>query len=93
MTLLFSTTCTDGLWTPLLNLVLLLVPLPGVWIGYACSVDDSEDAAFILACVSCLAMIGGACGPVRYLGAIGACVAGWRCKNIGDVKKAGNRLI
>ena len=83
----------NSVWTPVINLILLILPLPGIWIGYARSVDDSEDGAFILACVSCLAMIGGVCGPVRYLGVIGACVAAWRWKDIGDLSKAGNRLI
>jgi hypothetical protein len=48
----------DTLWFPLLQLLLLLVPLPAVYLGYMKGKDDSEDVMFILALLSVLSVVG-----------------------------------
>jgi len=83
----------DTLWFPLLQLLLLLVPIPAVYLGYLRRKDDSEDVMFILALLSVLSVVGSGCSAIRLIGVSGVVFASYRCYDIGQKQVSSNRLI
>jgi hypothetical protein len=58
----------DTLWFPSLQILLLLVPLPAIYMGYMKSKDDSEDIMFILALLSILSVVGSGMYMYMHMG-------------------------
>lgn len=83
----------DNLWYPSLHILLLLVPLPAIYLGYMRSKGDTEDVLFILALLSVLSVVGSGCSAVRLLGVSGVVFGSWRCYDIGQKQVSSNRLI
>ena len=84
---------SEGLWYPLLNLVLLIIPLPAIALGFMRRKGESEDVLFILAIMSLLPIICAQCSSVRLLGIMGTVFGAWRCYDVGVKQADSNRLI
>jgi hypothetical protein len=84
---------TDGVWYPLMNLALLIIPLPAIALGFMRRKGESEDILFILAIMSLLPVICAQCSSVRLLGVMGTVFGAWRCYDVGVKQADSNRLI
>ena len=84
---------SDSVWYPLLNLVLLIIPLPAIALGFMRRKGESEDVLFILAIISLLPIICAQCSSVRLLGLMGTVFGAWRCYDVGVKQADSNRLI
>jgi hypothetical protein len=83
----------DGWWYPVLNFVLLLLPLPAIVLGYLRRKGESEDILFTLAIMSSLAVVASSCASVQLLGVAGVLFGAWRCYDVGVKQADSNRLI
>ena len=83
----------DGWWYPVLNFVLLLLPLPAIVLGYLRRKGESEDILFTLAIMSSLAIVASSCASIQLLGVAGVLFGAWRCYDVGVRQADSNRLI
>lgn len=83
----------DNLWYPGLNLVLILVPLPAIYLGVIRRKGESEDVLFIFALLSVLSIVAAQCSSIRLLGVAGVAFGSWRCYDVGQIQADSNRLI
>ncbi len=86
-------TSSFSLWMHGIHLTLLLLPLPGIALSFLRRKDDSDQALFALSLLSIVSLVGGPVGSIRYLGLLGCIYAGWRCYDIGQIRKVSDRLI
>ena len=84
---------SPGYWYPCLNTVLLLVPIPAIYLAFRRHKGDSEDMAFMLAVLSVLSTAGAHAACIRYLGVMGAVLGGWRCREVNFSNTVSNKLI
>lgn len=80
------------LW-PLINLVLVLAPLPGVISGLFPRVGRSEDIIFVLAVLSLVPVFAAQISSLRYLGIVGMLFAAWKGYRVSDLQHRSDRLI
>jgi len=81
------------LWYPILNFILLLLPMPSIILGYLNRSNDTEDIHFVLSIVSSLSIIGSQCMVIRLLGIVGLIYSSKRCYDIGKRNKKSRRII
>jgi len=84
---------SPGWWYPCLNTVLLLVPIPAIYIAFRRNKGDSEDMTFMLAVLSVLSTAGAHIGSIRYLGVLGAVLGGYRCREVNFSNRVSNKLV
>ena len=83
----------DSVWIPLLNLILIFVPLPSIYLSIFINKNTSEDVMFILSIISALPIIGASVWSIRLLGLFGLLLGTHRCNQIGNNLKLSNRVI
>lgn len=84
---------SSSLWLPVINIVLVFVPIPAILLGFMRRKDESEDVLFVLSVLSALSIIGSQAMSIRLLGLVGMIYAAWRCYDVGQAHKISNRLI
>ena len=84
---------SDGWWYPILNAVLLIVPIPAIYLAYRQEKSDREDTVFLLAVLSVLSTVGAHAGCIRYLGVVGAILGALRCRELGVANRVSGKLI
>jgi hypothetical protein len=82
-----------SLFISFINLFLLIIPLPGIILGFLRRKNESEEVMFVLSILSILGVIGAKVNSIRYVGVLGVVIAGWRCYDIGVMNKKNNRII
>ncbi len=83
----------DERWIPVVNLVLLLVPIPGIYMAYRHNKSDSEDLTFIMACLSCVGAIASHSNSIRLLSSLGVVLGVWRSRQIAAINRTSSKLI
>jgi len=81
----------DSIW-PLINLALLLPPLPGVVLGLVWK-RGQEEVLFVLAVLSLVPVFAAQIGSLRYLGVLGMLLSSWRGYHLGKVQQQSDMLI
>ena len=82
-----------SLWVPLLNLLMMLVPLPAILLSFARRSGESEDVLFILAVLSCVPVIGAGVNSVRLLGSAGTIFASCACYQLSASLRKSQRML
>lgn len=80
------------LW-PIINLLLVLAPMPGVISGIFPQVGKSEDIIFVLAVLSLVPVFAAQISSLRYLGILGMLFAAWKGYRVSDLQHRSDRLI
>ena len=83
----------ESLLWPMLNLALMCMPLPGIYLGIMRQKGDSEEMMFVLAITSAIPVIGAQIWSIRYLGLLGVVMSAWRCYDISRAQKRSDQLI
>jgi hypothetical protein len=83
----------DSVWVPLMNLALVFVPIPAIYMSVVPQKSTSEDMMFILSIISALSIIGPSIWSIRFLGLLGLLMGTHRCNEIGNNQKISNRII
>lgn len=84
---------SSSLWYPGLNLLLMFVPLPAIYLGFLRRKGESEDILFILALLSLVPVLAAQCSSIRLLGVTGVIFGSWRCYDVGQKQADSNKLI
>lgn len=84
---------SKSMWMPLLNLLMMVVPLPAILLSFARRSSESEDVLFILAVLSCVPVIGAGINSVRLLGCAGTLFASYACFQLSASLKKSQRLL
>lgn len=78
---------------PVLNLVLLCIPVPPIILAYLRRHDESEDLMFMLSAFSCITLFGGQVWSIRLLGLVGAAYGLWWCYDLSLLQQRSNAVI
>jgi hypothetical protein len=78
---------------PVLNLVQILAPLPGILAGLRPQVGKSEDVLFVFALLSLIPVFAAQISSLRYLGVVGMLFAATKAYRLNDQQLRSDRLI
>lgn len=80
-------------WMPLMNMVLLLLPIPVIYLSFLHRRGDSEDVIFILSVLSGLSVVAAQLWSIRLLAILGVVYGLWRCRQISTALTQSQRHI
>ena len=83
----------SSLWSPFMNFILVLVPLPAICLGFLRRKGESEDILFILALFSVVPVLAAQCSSIKLLGIMGVIFGSWRCYDVGKKQSDSDKLI
>lgn len=83
----------SSIMLPILNFILLCIPLPVMALSYLRRHDESEDLMFMLSAFSCITLFGGQIWSIRMLGLVGAIYGLWWCYDLSLLQQKSNALI
>jgi hypothetical protein len=84
----------ESSWMPLFNTMLVVLPLPAIYIGGTERRSGfTEDVMFVLAIVSIVPVFAAQINCLRYLGVTGLLFAAWRGYNISSLQHRSDLLI
>lgn len=85
---------TNGTWwLPVVTVILMLIPAPGIVLGLRSRQGQSEEVMLVLGVLSALPVVLSSINSVRYLGLLGCVFSSMRFYNIGSAQRNSDRLI
>ena len=83
----------ESMWVPIMNILLIFIPLPAIYLSVVSKKSVSEDMMFMLSIISALSIIGSSVWSIRFLGLLGLLLGTQSCNEIGNNQKISNRII